>query len=110
GVQTCALPIYPSNVPSDQFDRDVGNGYLPAVCWLYAPEGQSEHPPRNPGAGPVVGPGMQWTVDRVTKVGNSPLWGSTVIFITWDDWGGWHDHVDPQNDSSWAGGGPKGDR
>ena len=101
------LVDHPSNVPSDQFDRDVGNGYLPAVCWLYAPEGQSEHPPRNPGAGPVVGPGMQWTVDRVSKVGNSPLWGSTVIFITWDDWGGWHDHVDPPNDSSWAGGGPK---
>jgi phospholipase C len=98
----------PANVPADQFDSDVARGYLPAVCWLYAPDGKSEHPPWKPGAGPVVGPGMQWTVDRVTKVAHSALWGSTAIFITWDDWGGWHDHVDPPNDMSWRGGGPQG--
>lgn len=55
-------------------------------------------------------PGMQWTVDRVSKVGSSSLWSSTVIFITWDDWGGWFDHVDPPNDASWQGGGPAGYR
>jgi phospholipase C len=98
----------PANVPQDQFDKDVDIGYLPTVCWLYAPEGKSEHPPWKAGTGPVVGPGMQWTVDRVNKVGNSPLWDSTVIFITWDDWGGWYDHVDSPLDASWPGGGPKG--
>lgn len=98
----------PSNAPSDHFDKDVDKGYLPAVCWLYAPEGKSEHPPWKPGAGPVVAPGMQWTVDRINKIGNSALWGSTVIFVTWDDWGGWYDHVDPANTTSWQGGGPQG--
>jgi phospholipase C len=86
----------------------VDRGYLPAVCWVYAPDGKSEHPPWKPGAGPVVGPGMQWTADRVTKVARSAVWGSTVIFITWDDWGGWYDHVDPPKDAVWPGGGPQG--
>jgi phospholipase C len=103
-----ALASDRSNVPSGQFDSDVGKGYLPAVCWLYAPDGKSEHPPWKPGSGPVVKPGMQWTVNRVSKVGNSPMWSSTVIFITWDDWGGWYDHVDPPNDASWQGDGPAG--
>ncbi|MDP9025243.1 MAG: hypothetical protein M3N13_07710, partial [Candidatus Eremiobacteraeota bacterium] len=29
-------------------------------------------------------------------VGNSPYWNNTTIFVTWDDWGGWYDHVAPQ--------------
>lgn len=29
-------------------------------------------------------------------VGNSPYWSDTAIFITWDDWGGWYDHVAPK--------------
>jgi phospholipase C len=90
----------PSNVPVAQLDADVANGYLPAVSWVYAPFGLSEHPPRN-AANPVVRPGMQWTVDRVTAIGNSPLWASSVIFITWDDWGGWYDHVDPVDIQDW---------
>jgi phospholipase C len=31
----------------------------------------------------------------VNAVGQSKYWNSTAIFITWDDWGGWYDHVDP---------------
>jgi phospholipase C len=97
-----------SNVASGQFDADVAKGYLPAVAWLYAPGGKSEHPPFTSSTGPVVKPGMQWTVERVNTVAASPLWASTVIFITWDDWGGWYDHVDPANAMAWAGGGPPG--
>jgi Phosphoesterase family len=57
-----------------------------------------------------VKPGMEWTVARVAAVATSPLWAKTAIFITWDDWGGWADHVKPQRLSNWAGGGPKGYR
>jgi phospholipase C len=32
----------------------------------------------------------------VNAIGTSPLWNTTAIFITWDDWGGWYDHVPPQ--------------
>lgn len=96
-----------SIVPAAQFDKDVAAGFLPDVAWLYAPAGLSEHPGASSG-GPVVGPGMQWTADRVTAVGASPLWASTAIFITWDDWGGWYDHVAPPSVAKWIFGGPQG--
>jgi phospholipase C len=32
----------------------------------------------------------------VNAIGASPYWSNTAIFITWDDWGGWYDHVAPQ--------------
>jgi phospholipase C len=31
----------------------------------------------------------------VNSIGNSAYWANTAIFITWDDWGGWYDHVAP---------------
>lgn len=95
------------NVPSAQFDKDVAAGLLPDVAWLYAPNGLSEHPGDWTG-GAVVGPGMNWTVDRVNAVAASPLWAHTAIFITWDDWGGWDDHVVPPSVSKWPGGGHAG--
>jgi phospholipase C len=53
---------------------------------------------------PLVGNvthGMQWTVDQINAVVKGGLWSKSVIFITWDDWGGWFDHVDPPNVESW---------
>jgi phospholipase C len=96
-------------VPSAQFDGDAATGALPDVAWLYAPAGLSEHPGDFSRTGkPLVGPGMQWTVDRVHAAAAGPLWGSTAIFITWDDWGGWYDHVTPALASRWHGGGHAG--
>ena len=95
----------PSNVSSAQFDKDVAKGYLPAVAWLYAPGGFSEHPPfatrHGKTPGPVVGPGQNWTIDRINLLAASPLWANTAIFLTWDDWGGWYDHVDPPDVAQW---------
>ena len=34
-------------------------------------------------------------------------WATTAIFITWDDWGGWFDHVTPPLKDTWQGGGPR---
>jgi phospholipase C len=97
------------NVPAAQFDKDAAAGALPDVAWLYAPDGLSEHPGDLKHTGlPIVGRGMQWTVDRVNAVAASSAWPSTVIFITWDDWGGWFDHVNPPLAAKWAGGGPAG--
>jgi phospholipase C len=104
-----ALASSPWNQPSAQFDADVKAGFLPDVAWLYAPNGLSEHPGDWNG-GPVIGPGMQWTADRISLVANSPLWPSTAIFITWDDWGGWSDHVAPPKVATWTGGGHAGYR
>jgi phospholipase C len=67
----------------------------------------SEHPPYGKNAGQqTVKLGSQWTAERVHKLGQSNLWGTSVIFITWDDWGGWYDHVDPPLKDKWTGGGP----
>jgi phospholipase C len=97
------------SVPTAQFDADARAGALPAVSWLYAPEGYSEHPPHGTSAGhPVIGPGMLWTADRVAALAGGPAWPRAAIFITWDDWGGWYDHVAPPELSSWPGGGPAG--
>src|SRR6266849_723541 len=96
-------------VPWNKFDTDVAAGKLPNVSWLYAPgrPDRSEHPPHKIHSGqPTVKVGMQWTAGRVRKVAASNLWPTTVIFITWDDWGGWYDHVAPPLKDKWTGGNP----
>jgi phospholipase C len=90
---------------SSQFAIDAAAGKLPAVSWVYAPHEQSEHPPDpSDSANPLVGNvthGMQWTVAQVNAIVKGGLWPSTAIFITWDDWGGWLDHVDPPQVETW---------
>ena len=44
-----------------------------------------------------TGLGPSWVASIVNAVGNSPYWANTAIFITWDDWGGWYDHVPPSS-------------
>ena len=100
-----ALAGSKSIVPSSQFLTDVAAGNLPAVSWLFAPSAFSEHPGGNQ---PIVAPGMKWTADRVQAIAKSNAWPNTAIFVTWDDWGGWYDHVLPPLAQRWAGGGPLG--
>jgi phospholipase C len=88
----------PANVPSAQFAKDAAAGTLPAVSWVYAPSGLSEHPKD------VVAQGEAWTVAQVNAVVQGGLWPSTAIFITWDDWGGWFDHIEPANVEQWSDG------
>ena len=87
---------------SDQFARDADSGKLPSVSWVYATSQYDEHPP-DPGKGPMgnVTAGMQWTVDQVNAIVKGGLWGRTSTFITWDDRGGWYDHVNPPNVETW---------
>jgi phospholipase C len=97
------------NVSADHFDKDVAAGALPSVSWLFPPDGLSEHPGDSSRThAPVIAPGMRWTVDRVEAVAKSSLWAKTAIFLTWDDWGGWYDHVQPPLSSRWTAGGPRG--
>lgn len=68
---------------------DIASRSLPNVSWVI-PTGQaSDHAGINNGSGP------SWVAQVVNAIGNSPYWGNTAIFITWDDWGGWYDHVPP---------------
>ena len=94
---------------SVQFAKDAAAGKLPSVSWVYGPHALSEHPPdpQDRGANPPVGNvtnGMQWTVDQVNAIVKGGLWPQTAIFITWDDWGGWYDHVDPPEVEKWTDG------
>lgn len=74
---------------SDQFVSDAQNGRLPAVSWVSAPEPDDEHPPLDWCSG------ENWTVQALNAVMQGPDWNSTVVFITWDDFGGLYDHVPP---------------
>jgi uncharacterized protein (TIGR03437 family) len=72
-----------------QFYVDARNGALPQVSWVIPNYPLSEHPPMN------LAPGMNYVTGLVNAVMSSPLWNSTAIFIAWDDWGGFYDHVIP---------------
>ncbi|HEV2324443.1 MAG TPA: alkaline phosphatase family protein [Terracidiphilus sp.] len=72
-----------------KFFVDAKAGTLPAVSWI-SPNGQdSEHPPAK------VSVGQSYVTKIVDAAMQSPDWNSTAIFITWDDWGGFYDHVMP---------------
>jgi len=76
-------------VPTDQFVVDALNGDLPAMSWVVVGSGKSEHPPAS------VCMGENWTVEQLNAVMRGPEWNSTVVFLTWDDFGGFYDHVAP---------------
>ena len=91
------------NHTTDLFAHQAAAGTLPAVSWLYA-EGRpslSEHPRQN------VTLGAQWTAAQLKAIVDGQLWGRTVVFITWDDWGGWFDHVTPPNVEQWTSAGKR---
>ena len=65
------------------------SGSLPAVSWVIPNGTVSEHPPG------LVSAGQTYVTGLVNAVMQSPDWGSTAIFLSWDDWGGFYDHVAP---------------
>jgi phospholipase C len=68
---------------------DIAGGNLAAVSWVIPDGKASDHALATDGSGP------SWVASIVNAIGNSPYWSNTAIFITWDDWGGWYDHVAP---------------
>ncbi len=80
------------------FAADAEAGNLPNVTWIYGPAHLDEHPLAN------VTDGMTWTAQQVDAIARGPLWPKCAIFITWDDWGGWYDHVDPPALETWTDG------
>jgi phospholipase C len=65
------------------------NGTLPAVSWIDPNGTVSEHPPA------LVSAGQTYVTGLVNAIMQSPDWDSTAIFLSWDDWGGFYDHVVP---------------
>src|ERR1017187_4531861 len=89
---TCGGPDWTTHVILDpkQILTDVTSNQLPDVSWVIPNGLASDH------AGSLNGnQGPSWVASVVNAIGNSPYWANTAIFITWDDWGGWYDHVAP---------------
>jgi phospholipase C len=83
--QNGLTPTYPAD-----FMADVSSGALPQVSWVYTTIVQSEHPPA-----PVTF-GEQVAADIVSALTSNPeLWKKTALLITWDENGGFFDHVPP---------------
>jgi phospholipase C len=72
-----------------EFYRDVAKNNLPAVSWIVPSSAVSEHPPAS------VVDGMNYVTGLVNAIIKSHYYDDTVICITWDDWGGFYDHVNP---------------
>ena len=100
----------------DEFYADVESGNLPEVAWVDptwsvgGSQATDEHPPANPQIG------QAWVRDLVTRVMASPQWAETAIIITYDEHGGFWDHVPPPEACppgdypAEGGGGPEFDR
>ena len=71
------------------FLRDARDGTLPEVSWIVPDQRHSEHPPAN------IRTGQAYVTNLINTIMEGPDWDSTAIFLVWDDWGGFYDHVLP---------------
>ncbi|MGN6795514.1 MAG: alkaline phosphatase family protein, partial [Streptosporangiaceae bacterium] len=71
------------------FYRQAKTGTLPKVSWIAPDLRDSEHGPA------LVSTGQAYVTRVINAVMRSPDWDSTAIFLSWDDWGGFYDHVNP---------------
>jgi phospholipase C len=87
-------PEWGTNVsmPETNIFSDISGGTLPAVSWVIPSDANSDHP------GELCGcdDGPSWVASVVNAVGGSSYWSSSAIVVLWDDWGGFYDHVAPQ--------------
>jgi len=84
----CAGADYNVITPPTAILTDIAKGTLADISWVTPGSGYSDHPGGG-GAGPA------WVASIVNAIGQSSYWSNTIIFVTWDDWGGWYDHVAP---------------
>jgi phospholipase C len=85
-------PEWTANISSPQTNifNDITGGTLPAVSWVIPDGTDSDHA----GFG-TSDKGPSWVASVVNAIGGSQYWNNCAIIITWDDWGGWYDHVKP---------------
>jgi phospholipase C len=77
-------------MPETEIFDDIAGGTLPAVSWVIPENYEDDHP------GEQIDKGPSWVASVVNALGQSRYWKSTAIFILWDDWGGFYDHVVPR--------------
>jgi phospholipase C len=74
---------------TDSFLTDLQAGDMPSVSYVLSGDGQNEHPPYD------ISVGESWVQSIISAIQSSPYWSSTVVLLSWDDYGGWYDHVTP---------------
>ncbi|HEY2803498.1 MAG TPA: alkaline phosphatase family protein [Actinomycetota bacterium] len=72
-----------------EYFKATAAGTLPSVTWVMPGRGYSEHPPGS------IKRGQAWVTKVINAAMRGPDWDSTAIFLSWDDWGGFYDHVPP---------------
>jgi phospholipase C len=72
-----------------KFYTAASAGSLPSVSWIIPNGRDSEHPPAS------IADGQAYVTRVINAIMQSPDWSSTAIFLAWDDWGGFYDHVVP---------------
>jgi phospholipase C len=75
--------------PMRSFFDAARKGDLPSVAWLTPAQAVSDHPPA------LISAGQAYVTAAINAVMRSKDWSSTAIFLAWDDWGGFYDHVKP---------------
>jgi phospholipase C len=101
----CTGSDWTNNVVLDETQvlTDISSSKLPQVSWVIPNGSNSDHAGKSTNTG-----GPSWVASIVNAIGGSAYWSNTAIIVTWDDWGGWYDHVPPPkivNDgTSWGSG------
>jgi phospholipase C len=75
--------------PFRNFLAQAKAGTLPSVSWITPTQKVSDHPPA------LISDGQTYVTGLIDRIMESPDWKSTAIFLAWDDWGGFYDHVPP---------------
>jgi phospholipase C len=75
--------------PTKEFYETLKDGTLPSISWIIPEYGDSDHPSNS------IHAGQAYVTGLINAIMQSPEWNSTVIFLAWDDWGGFYDHVVP---------------
>ena len=76
-------------VPATELFRDLRDGSLPAAAWIFPDPEESEHPLTD------IRVGMWYVTAVVNALMKSSAWRSTVLVVSWDEYGGFYDHVAP---------------
>jgi phospholipase C len=75
--------------PLPAFFKALANNRLPSISWIVPADKVSDHPPA------LVTRGQAYVTGVINSIMRSRAWKSTAIFVSWDDWGGFYDHVEP---------------
>lgn len=99
------FPRWPSYVRGghmrdmNDFRADTTQAKLPAVSFLKASSAHDEHPANS---SPVTG--MHWVVEHLRALAENPAWDKTLVVVTYDEGGGYWDHLAPPRPDTYGGG------